>query len=337
MKRKQFAALTLTFLLVVACAQPVREQIRIVGSSTVYPFSASVAEKFGREGKFKTPVVESTGTGGGFKLFCEGIGPNRPDISDASRRILPEERSNCAHNGVHILEIPIGYDGIVFANKRNAPRFALTRKALFLALARLVPVDGKLVQNPYQRWKQIDPALPDLPIEVYGTPPTSGTRDAFTEIVMDGVCMKLAPFAQAYPDEKERKKACGELREDGKYIETGENGNIIVQKLVNNPSAIGVVGFSFLDQNDTAIKAATVEGMPPTFDNIRFGRYPVSRLLYIYVKREHIGIVPGIKPFLEEYTSEDAIGPDGYLVQEGLIPLPDDMRRKVRGEVEGVR
>ncbi len=314
-----------------ACAH---EQIRIVGSSTVYPFSASVAEHFGKMGDFRTPVVESTGTGAGFKLFCAGVGDATPDITNASRRILDSERKQCADQGViGITEVTIGYDGITLANSAQAPHFNLTKRQVFLALARDVPVDGKLVANPYMRWKQVDAALPDVPIKVYGMPPVSGTRDTFVELVMEEGCAHVPAFAAVVQDKDARKRHCRMLREDGAFIEVGENGNLIVQKLLGDPQALGILGFSFLEQNMGKIQGSLIQGVLPSFESIQRGTYPVARPLYFYVKNAHVGQVPGLEEYVWEFASDAATGDEGYLVTKGLVPLPESERVKIRAAV----
>ncbi len=325
MMKKTLTLAALATLALAGAAQA-RDQIRIVGSSTVFPFASKVVEEFGKTTKFKTPVIESTGSGGGIKLFCAGVGVNTPDITNASRRIKASEVKKCATNGVGaITEVKIGFDGIVLANSKNAPVFKLTRKEIFLALAKKVPVNGKLVANPYTNWKQINAALPDTKIEVLGPPPTSGTRDAFVELVMrEGA--KEFPMIRALK-KKPFRKVADAMREDGAFIEAGENDNLIVQKLEVNPVAIGIFGFSFLDQNKDKLHGSLVEGKEPTFDNIAGGAYPVSRSLYFYVKNAHVGKIPGIKEYIREFTSEKAWGDTGYLVEKGLIPLPTKDRR----------
>lgn len=306
-----------------------RDQIRAVGSSTVFPFVSAAAEQFGQGGKFKTPIVESTGTGGGFKLFCAGVGEANPDLSDASRPITDSEKETCKTNGVvNITEIPIGYDGIVIANAKGGKQLNFTKKQLFQALANKLPdAKGALVANPYKKWSDIDASLPATAIEVYGPPPTSGTRDAFVEMVMDEGCKAFPEFAKAIPDEKERKKACGMLREDGGYIDSGEDDNVIVQKLVSNKNALGIFGYSFLAENGGKVQGNMVEGVAPTTDAVETGKYKVSRSLFVYVKGEHIGKVPGIIEFIKELTSDAAIGKNGYLIAKGLIPLhPNDLK-----------
>lgn len=314
-----------------ANAAQARDQIRIVGSSTVFPFVAAAAEQFGQSGEFKTPIVEATGTGGGFKLFCSGIGEQYPDLANASRKIKKSEVELCAKNGVkEITEIPIGYDGIVLANDLKSKTYDLTTQQLFLALARQVPKDGKLVPNPYEKWSDIDSSLPEEPIQVYGPPPTSGTRDAFVELVMEAGCKDLPEFEKAFPDEEQRKKACHLMREDGKYIDSGENDNIIVQKLTTNPHALGIFGYSFLEENASVVKGNKVNGVEPAFENITDGSYPVSRSLYVYAKDGQVDKVPGIREFLVELTSDAATGDEGYVTYKGLVPLHEDEREEVR-------
>ncbi len=332
-KRFLTAALAGAALTVVAAAGAAQaaDQIKIVGSSTVYPFSTSVAERFAAATKFPAPIVESTGTGGGMKLFCAGVSSDTPDFTNASRAIKKSEYDNCMANGVDsITEIKIGYDGIVFANSRDAAPMPVTKEQIFLALAKVVPVDGKLQDNPYKTWKQIDASLPDAEIQVLGPPPTSGTRDAFVELVMEEACDEIPAYEALKSDKKAHKAACTAIREDGAYIDAGENDNLIVSKLVANPTAFGIFGFSFLDQNAAKIRGETVEGVEPTFDNIASGKYGVSRSLFFYVKDAHVGQKPGMKEFIDEFTSEKAWGPDGYLAEKGLIPLPDDERKKQR-------
>ncbi|WP_293948300.1 PstS family phosphate ABC transporter substrate-binding protein [Sneathiella sp.] len=311
-----------------------RDQIRIVGSSTVFPFSTAVAEAFGSSGSFKTPVVESTGSGGGLKLFCSGVGLDTADITNASRRIKQSEVDTCAKNGVtEITEVKVGYDGIVIANSKSAPVFDLTKQQIFMALAKQVPVDGKLVDNPYKTWNEIDPSLPNTKIEVLGPPPTSGTRDAFVELAMEGGADEFEMLkALKKSDGNAYKAAAHSVREDGAYIEAGENDNLIVQKLEANPDALGIFGFSFLDQNADKLQGSHVGGVEPTFENIADGKYGISRSLYFYVKDAHVGKVPGIKEFLAEFTSDKAFGEFGYLTEKGLIPLGEAEREKVRSD-----
>ncbi|WP_299880803.1 substrate-binding domain-containing protein [uncultured Cocleimonas sp.] len=312
-----------------------RDHIEIVGSSTVYPFSTVVAETFGKKTKFKTPKIESTGSGGGMKLFCEGNGIDTPDITNASRRIKKSEFQKCADNGIKLTEVKVGYDGIAIANAKSAPKFKLTRQAIFLAMAKNVPeVDGKggytgkLVPNTYVKWNQIFPSLPATEIKVMGPPPTSGTRDAFAELAMEGGC-KTVPWIKALKktDKKQYKTICHTVREDGAYVEAGENDNLIVQKLVASPNMLGVFGFSFLDQNSDKVQGSSIDGKELTFETIATGEYPVSRPLYMYIKNDHVGKVPGIKEFVSEFVSASTWGDDGYLAEKGMIPMPADERK----------
>ncbi len=307
-----------------------RDGISIVGSSTVFPFATVVAERFGRTTDFPTPKIESTGSGGGLKLFCSGIGVDTPDITNASRRIKASELQMCEDNGVtNVVEVLIGYDGIAIANSVEANPLELSRENLFLALAKNVPnPDGEgLVPNPYTTWSQIDANLPEASIEVLGPPPTSGTRDAFVELVMEEGCASFEAIEALEDDAKDA--ACATMREDGRYVEAGENDNLIVQKLEANPNALGIFGYSFLDQNSDKVHSSMIDGVAADFDTIADGSYPVSRPLYFYVKGQHVGTVPGIAEYLAEFTSEGSIGEDGYLADKGMIPLPADARAEV--------
>ena len=318
-----------------------RDTISIVGSSTVYPFATVVAERFGRTGN-ATPKIESTGSGGGMKLFCQGVGTQHPDITNASRRMKKSEFELCQSNGVKdITEVKVGYDGIVIANSVKGEHIDLSLRDIFLALAKDVPnPDGseELVANPYKTWKDVNPALPNTEIEVLGPPPTSGTRDAFNELAIEGGC-KTFPWLKAIKDEdKSKYKAiCRSVREDGAYVEAGENDNLIVQKLEKNPAAYGVFGYSFLDQNRGVVQAANVDGVEPTFDAIGSGDYPVSRSLFFYVKKAHVGVVPGIEGYVKEFTSEKAWGDQGYLGEKGLIPLGDDLRKSMAKQARSLK
>ena len=325
-----------------AYAQSTRDYISIVGSSTVYPFTTAVAEQFGKaNASFKTPKVESTGTGGGFKLFCGGVGVQYPDISDASRAIKKSEKETCAKNGVKdIVEIKIGFDGIVVASSAKNKPMPLTTKDLWLALAKEVPAPatGKLVANPFKTWKDINPEMPAKKIEVLGPPPTSGTRDAFVELVMDQGCKEFAAIKELEKtDEHRAKTVCQTLREDGAFIEAGENDNLIVNKLVANPNALGIFGFSFLEENRDKIQGESINGVEPNFENIASGQYPVSRPLFIYVKKAHVGVIPGIKEFITEFTSEKASGNEGYLADKGLIPLPAEQRKQAAADANNLK
>lgn len=317
-----------------AGAASAREQIRIVGSATVYPFVTAAAEQFGMAEKFRTPIVESTGTGGGFKLFCSGVGAKFPDIVNASRKITASEVELCKKNAVtDIMEVSLGYDGIVLASKKESPHFSLTKKQVFMALARELPKDGAWIKNPYQKWNDIDARLPDLPIIVYGPPPTSGTRDAFGELVMEEGCKAFPEFVERFPKESERKKNCHVLREDDTYIEYGDDGNVLVQKLKANERALGILGFGFYDENSEQVQASTIDGVIPAAASIASGQYGMSRELYVYVKKQNIDAVPGIPNFLRELTSENAVGEDGYITLKGLLPLPQDRRAEIARQI----
>ncbi|CAB5099712.1 Phosphate ABC transporter, substrate-binding protein PstS (TC 3.A.1.7.1) [Olavius algarvensis associated proteobacterium Delta 3] len=333
------AAMLLSFGLGSVDARSSRNYISIVGSSTVYPFATTVAEQFGRTTPYKTPKIESTGSGGGLKLFCAGVGVEHPDITNASRAIKSSEVQKCKANGVSgIVEVKIGYDGIILANSKKTQPLKLTRKDIFMALAKDVPDPNggeKLIPNPYRTWKDVNSSLPDIKIEVLGPPPTSGTRDAFVELAMEGGG-KTFDFIKAMKktDKKRYKAVCHTIREDGAYVEAGENDNLIVQKLDANPDAVGIFGFSFLDQNADKIQGSFVDGAPPTFDAIADGKYPVSRPLFFYVKKAHVEAIPGIKDYLAEFTSEKAWGPEGYLAEKGMIPMPENERKKFYKNVQ---
>lgn len=315
-----------------------RDTISVVGSSTVYPFATVVAEKFGKKTNFKTPKIESTGSGGGMKLFCSGLGVNSPDITNASRAMKKSEYDKCQKNGVtDITEVHVGFDGIAIANSKQSELFKLTRKDLFLALALKVPnPDGSqtLIENPYQSWNEVNPDLPARRIEVLGPPPTSGTRDAFAELALEGGCKKIDWIkAMKKADKKAYKVVCHSIREDGRYIEAGENDNLIVQKLEKNPNALGIFGYSFLEQNDDKVQGSVIEGQQPEFESISDGSYPISRPLFFYVKNAHADSIPGMKEYLKEFTSEAAMGDDGYLLDKGLIPLSAEARAELRKNV----
>lgn len=321
-----------------SAATTTRSEIRIVGSSTVYPFSTKVAQEF----KNKTGVnvvVESTGSGGGHKLFCDGGGMDTPDITNSSRRQKESELATCDANGVgDVVEVMIGYDGIVIGNLREAPAFNISLKQVYQAFAKEVPTsdtDCTMVANPHQNWNDIDPSLPDERIEAYGPPPTSGTRDAFVEIAMEGGAKGFSCLAAlADSDGEAFVNAAHTLREDGRWIDSGENDNIIVQTLVNTPTAVGVFGYSFLEQNTDKIKGATVDGAEPTFSNITTGEYPISRSLYFYIKASHMDAIPAVRQYALEFLSDEAAGEGGYLEEIGLVPLADEDRATYREAVE---
>ena len=371
MTKSRISALATALALAgVASQATARDSVSIVGSSTVYPFATVVAERFGRSTSFKTPKIESTGSGGGLKLFCKGVGSNSPDITNSSRRIKKSEYDDCQANGVtDVVEVLVGYDGIAIANSRKAPLMKLSLKDVFLALAKDIPgPDGKLMANPNKTWKDVNPALPATRIEVLGPPPTSGTRDAFAELALGGGAKKVDALgklrglkaddadaikssmaglgipAGVYNAIKSSKgkapsgkdvfhSVAYAVREDGAYIEAGENDNLIVQKLEANPNAVGVFGFSFLDENGDKVQGSQIDGVAPDFDSIASGDYPVSRPLYFYIKAAHVGKIPGIQEFAAEFTSERVMGEDGYLPEKGLIPLDDDELAKVQKDV----
>ncbi len=313
-----------------------RDQIRVVGSSTVYPFTTAVAEQLGKTGGVKTPVVESTGTGGGMKLFCAGLGVEHPDATNASRRIKKSELDQCQKNGVKdVVELTVGYDGISVAQSKDGPAIKLTLPQLFLAIAKQVPgADGKLVANPNKTWSDIDSSLPNVKIEVLGPPPTSGTRDALHELLLEKGAEGIpAMAALKKADAKAFEAAWKSLREDGAYVEAGENDNLIVQKLTANKNAFGIFGFSFLEENTAKLRGVALNGVAPTYDNIADDKYPGSRLLYVYVKKQHAGVIPGIDKFVAEFVSPKAIGEDGYLSKKGLVTLPKAEADKVRKSV----
>ena len=341
MKGLKIGAALAACMLTAGVAQA-RDYISIVGSSTVYPFATTVAERFGKTSKFKTPKIESTGSGGGLKLFCAGTGLQHPDITNASRRIKGSEYKKCQANGIKdIVEVKVGYDGIVMGNSKAAPQLKLSRRDIYLALAKEVPNPKggeELVENPYQTWSEVNPALPNTKIKVLGPPPTSGTRDAFAELAIEGGC-KSFPWLKAMKkkNKKHYKAVCRSVREDGAYIEAGENDNLIVQKLVADPTSLGVFGYSFLDQNTDKIQGSLVEGVAPTFDNIASSAYPVSRALFFYVKKAHVGAVPGIAEYLAEFSSEKAWGDDGYLADKGMIPMPAKERKAFSSDIKALK
>ena len=328
--KKTFALAAIGIVSIAGAAQA-RDQISIVGSSTVFPFTTAVAEQFARAGGFQAPVVESTGTGGGMRIFCGGIGESHPDVTGASRAMKASEYENCVDNGVtDISEILIGYDGIAMAGSRQGVQFDVSKAELFAALAAEVEVDGEIVANPHRRWSDIDTDLPSIEIRVFGPPPTSGTRDAWVELVMEAGCAEYPAIAALEDSNEDRfEQVCQTMREDGPFIEAGENDNLIVQRLTADTGTYGIFGFSFLDQNADVLSGVTVEGVEPTFEAIADGSYPVSRPLFVYIKNAHRGVIPGLDAFVAEYTSERAMGEEGYLIDRGLIPLPPAERQKI--------
>lgn len=322
-----------------AFAQAGRDTISVVGSSTVYPFTTTVAEQLGRQGRFKTPKVESTGTGGGIKLFCNGVGAQHPDVANASRRMNANEFATCQANGVtEIIELKIGFDGLTIAENKRGPSFALTRKQVFLALAKQVPDPANpttLVANPYKTWKDVDASLPAIRIEVLGPPPTSGTRDSFHELYLEPGCRSFAWLNQLRSiDSKRFQRICYTIREDGAFVEAGENDNLIVQKLEANPNALGIFGYSFLEENQDKLRGLKIEGVEPDFESIASGEFPAARPLFVYFKKAHIGVIPGLPEFMNEYVSDKAIGEEGYLGDRGLVPLPKAQITRVRADIK---
>ena len=316
-----------------------RDQIKIVGSSTVYPFSSSVAEEFGATTKFPTPVVESTGTGGGMKLFCAGVDLDTPDITNASRRMKDKEFAMCQENGVtDITEAIIGFDGIAIAQSASVKSFNVTKAQLAMAVAAEVPSkDGKsLIANPYKKWSDIDASLPDREIIVYGPPKSSGTRDSFEELVLQHVFEQMAVYTDLFKaDEKTNKKykAYSVIRTDGVYVEAGENDNLIVQKLTKNEAAIGIFGYSFLEENKDKVDGLTIDNIAPTPDTISSGKYPIARSMFFYIKNSHAKDVKPLKDYTNLFMSEKMIGKDGILGELGLVTLPDDVRSAARTKV----
>lgn len=312
-----------------------RDQISIVGSSTVFPYTQAVAEQFSSQSGAPSPIVEATGTGGGMQIFCEGIGEQYPDITGASRGMEPSEWETCQANGVEdITQAHIGSDGLSLAvSRQNESEWDLTLGEIYQALGAQVPVDGEWVDNPHQTWSDINPDLPDTEIVVYGPPPTSGTRDAFVELAMHAGCEELDFVSENGHDGDWVEENCSRMRTDGPFIEAGENDNLIVQRLSSDPNALGIFGYSFLYENQDTLKPVWIEGVEPDPDTIADGSYPISRPLYFYVKNAHRGVIPNLEEFLAEYMSEEAIGPGGYLTERGLVPLADDRRAEVQEAV----
>ncbi len=327
---KTLVALTAASIMIAGTAYA-RDQIRIVGSSTVFPYTQAVAENFSNLG-YTAPIVESTGTGGGFKEFCKGIGQDTPDITGASRAIKSSETELCTQNGVtDISEALIGYDGLSISGSRaNEFNWNLSLEEIYLALAAQVPVNGEWVANPYKTWNEINAALPANPILVYGPPPTSGTRDAFVELAMHAGCAKLPHVVEGGFDKDWISENCSGMRQDGAFVEAGENDNLIVQRLEADTSALGIFGYSFLYENLDKLKGVNIDGVEPNLDSIGDGSYPISRPLYFYVKNAHRGVIPGLQEFIEEYMSDDALSKDGYLSERGLVALSDEMRADVQ-------
>ncbi len=334
------AVLTAAGMLAFADAALARDQIRIVGSSTVYPFTTAVAEQFGKSGAGKTPVVESTGTGGGMKLFCAGIGDAHPDLTNASRAIKKGEFEDCQKNGVKdIVEIKVGIDGLTIAHSKAGPSMKLSMEQVFLALAEQVPgADGKLVPNPNKTWSDVDKSLPNIKIEVLGPPPTSGTRDSFHELFLEVGAKKVAALTEMQKaDAKGFEKLWKSIRKDGAYVEAGENDNVIVQKLEANKNAFGIFGYSFLEENTAKLKGVPIDGVIPDYDAISSGQYKGARPLFVYVKKQHVGVVPGIDKFVAEFVSAKAMSKDGYLARRGLVALPKAEADKIKADATAMK
>jgi phosphate transport system substrate-binding protein len=319
------AIFALALLLVGTGMAQARDQVKIVGSSTVFPFSSYVAEELGATTKFPAPVVESTGSGGGHKLFGAGVGEGTPDLTNSSRRMKPSEFEKAAANGVtDITEAKIGFDGIAIAQNKNNPHMDLTLEELATAVSAKVMVDGKVVDNPYTMWNEINPKLPARKIVFYGPPTSSGTRDAFEEMVVNKIFGKKEGFEKGFK----------EIRQDNAYVPAGENDNLIVQKLAKDNDAFGIFGYSFLEENADTLQAAAINGVEPTPDTVAAGEYPISRSLFFYIKNAHYDAIPGMKEYVELFMSEKMIGKDGLLKSIGLIPLPDAERAKFRSNVQ---
>jgi phosphate transport system substrate-binding protein len=321
---------------IAAPAAEARNQIRIVGSSTVYPFTTAVAEQYARNNpKFRAPIVESTGTGGGMKIFCSGIGPSFPDMTNASRRIKASEVKQCMESGVtKIVELQVGLDGLALAHSKGSADFGLSLRDLYAALAANPWGKGA---NKAKTWKDVNAKLPADKIELIGPPPTSGTRDSFNELMMEAGCnTNPAMAALKKSDEAKYKQICTKIREDGAYIEAGENDNLIVQKLASNPKAIGAFGYSFLEENMDKLKGVAVNGVQPNIQTVQSGKYPASRSLFIYIKAQHVGAIPGMREFVNEYAKESTWGPRGYLVRRGLVPSTDADRSKYASTATGL-
>jgi phosphate transport system substrate-binding protein len=333
MKIALYASVAVLALGATAAYAQSRDQIRIVGSSTVFPYTQAVSEQYAAATGNPAPVVESTGTGGGMQIFCGGVGPDHPDITGASRAMKTSEFDLCVANGVDsITEVLIGYDGLSVAHSNQGPDLNLTKAQLFQALASEVEVGGEIVANPYKNWNEIDPSLPAAPITVFGPPPTSGTRDAFVELVMLEGCETFPAIAAL--EESRMEEVCERMRQDGPFIEAGENDNLIVQRLNADPNALGIFGYSFLYENSDTLKAVSIDGVAPSVDTIADGTYPVSRPLFFYIKNAHRGVIPGLDEFVTEYVSEASFGEGGYLSERGLIPLSPEEREATRVAVQ---
>ena len=335
----RYVVVVSTLSLTSVFAAPPRDYVTAIGSSTAYPFATVVAEHIGKTTAFKAPRIESIGSGVGIMLFCNGTGPDFPDLALASRRMTVSEDKDCQQNDVNsITEIKFGYDGITIANSRKAPKFALSAKDLFLALAKEVP-DPKnlkrLIPNPYREWNVLNASLPTTKIRVYGPPPSSGTRDVFVELAMEKGCQQFELIRNIKKkDPQHFRQICYNLREDGAYIEAGESDNLIVKKLIADPQSVGIFGFNFFDRNRDRIQAAKIDGIAPTWESIFDHSYILSRPLFLYIKDAHVGVIPGLNTFIKEFTSDQACGEEGYLSYRGLIPLSEEERRQMAAKVK---
>ena len=320
---------------VISSTAVARDYISIAGSSTVLPFATIVAERLGRNVNQKTPVVESGGSSVGKKGVCDGIGTQFIDIGNASSRMKTAELEYCDKNGVKITEIKVGYDGIVVANSKKADRLKISLADLGKALTAEVPVDGKMVANPYKKWSDVNPALPAIEIRVYGPPTTSGTRASYAEIVNEkAYCGKDAEAKAALKAAGKKAKSCRAMRTDGAYVEAGEQDNLIVQKLQEDTGAFGIFGFSYLDQNSDTLQGAELSGVVPTFEAIADGKYKASRALFFYVKHQHIGVVPGIEEYMTEWTKH--WDEDSVLSDAGMIPMPQAERDEIAARMKNL-
>ncbi|MDI1364760.1 MAG: substrate-binding domain-containing protein [bacterium] len=332
MKHLVGATAALGLMALAPSAHAARDYVWAAGSSTVFPFSTRTAENYAKKTGKKAPKVESLGTGGGFKLFCGGVGEGFPDIANASRPMKKSEFEACKAKGVKdIVELKIGFDGIVVAMDKSAPNYDFQLQQLYLGLAQNTVKNNTFQLNGYRTWNEVGANLPKTRILVYGPPPTSGTRDAWIELAMEGGA-KTFPFVKSMADRDEQgfKGKVHPLRTDGAWVDAGENDNAIVGTIEKTPGALGVFGYSFLEENASRIKAASVNGVKPTPATIASGAYPVSRSLFIYVKKAHVGVIPGLKDFVSEFTSDAAAGRGGYLSQRGLIPLPPAQHAAVK-------
>ena len=312
---KRLVQILCAVVLFSSLAQAAEQSIKVVGSSTVYPFTTVVAERFGKDTKYATPVVESTGTGGGMKLFCAGIGINTPSVTNASRAIKSKEAALCEKNGASFVEFKVGNDGIAFANSVKGPKIDITKEQLWQAMSLLGPQPKK--------WSDIDPSLPNYDIKIMTPPPTSGTRDAWNSLVMKKGC-------PADILKEKGKKACYQMREDGGVIEVGENDTLLINKMVGDSEMFAIFGFSYLDSSRDKVQAAKIEGSEISLDSIQSYEYPIARPLFIYFKKEHMDVVPGLEKFMKTYINKKSMGPRGYLMDLGLVPLDKATFKEMR-------